>query len=102
MGTPRHRGKQDRFRRRALKAAHEAGQATCPICRVWLDWEHAGLPASAEADHIRPIAAGGTDDPSNAMVICRRCNQSKGGRLGNARSRRTPMSNTHIRTSRQW
>jgi 5-methylcytosine-specific restriction enzyme A len=32
------------------------------------------------ADHVIPKAQGGTDDPSNLAVRCRRCNSAKGAR----------------------
>lgn len=35
----------------------------------------------ATADHVIPKDAGGTDDPSNLVAACRRCNGSKSNRL---------------------
>ncbi len=29
-------------------------------------------------DHLVPISRGGTNDPRNLQVLCRRCNGSKG------------------------
>lgn len=31
-----------------------------------------------EVDHIKPKAAGGTDDPANLTTSCHRCNHGKG------------------------
>lgn len=33
-------------------------------------------------DHIRPLSQGGTNDPSNLCVRCRRCNSAKHNRSG--------------------
>ncbi len=43
------------------------------ICR------RCGRPAS-HIDHITPIAAGGTDHPSNLQALCGVCNLAKGAR----------------------
>jgi 5-methylcytosine-specific restriction protein A len=32
------------------------------------------------ADHVVPRSRGGSDDPSNLVAACRRCNSRKGGR----------------------
>ncbi|WP_363326415.1 HNH endonuclease signature motif containing protein [Haloactinopolyspora sp.] len=40
-----------------------------------------GSPANPlTADHVVPVARGGTDDASNLQVLCRRCNSSKADR----------------------
>lgn len=43
----------------------------CEYCRrpIDLEWHR---------EHIRPVAAGGSDDPSNLAVSCPRCNANKG------------------------
>ncbi len=33
-------------------------------------------------DHIRPLSRGGTNDPSNIRVLCRRCNSRRGAGRG--------------------
>lgn len=33
------------------------------------------------ADHYFPVAAGGTDEPSNIRVCCERCNRAKADKL---------------------
>jgi 5-methylcytosine-specific restriction endonuclease McrA len=50
-----------------MRAAYVIGR-DCVIC---------GDPAQ-ELDHIRPIAAGGTDRASNLQPLCRACNRTKG------------------------
>ena len=35
---------------------------------------------SLEIDHVVPLASGGTYEPSNLVLACRRCNRSKGCR----------------------
>jgi 5-methylcytosine-specific restriction endonuclease McrA len=54
-------------RQKAMRAAYVIGR-DCVIC---------GDPAQ-ELDHIRPIAAGGTDRASNLQPLCRACNRTKG------------------------
>ena len=41
---------------------------------------YCGKPART-VDHVLPVAAGGTDDPSNLVAACRRCNARKGSRV---------------------
>jgi hypothetical protein len=41
--------------------------------------EHRGV--RLEVDHIRPVCAGGSDDPSNLRALCEECNRGKGGRI---------------------
>lgn len=48
--------------------------------------ELCGVPADT-IDHIVPIALGGTDDSDNLRPLCRRCNSTLGGRVGQARSK---------------
>lgn len=45
------------------------GDLCCGYC-----WE---APAQT-VDHVIPRSAGGTDDPSNLIAVCRPCNLSKG------------------------
>ena len=80
-------------RRACLKRDREAGITTCPLCGVTLDYNVSRLPNSAEADHIVPHAQGGEDTPENTRTVCRRCNQSRGGKQA---------SQKPIRTSREW
>ena len=47
---------------------------TCTYCGVALD----STAAQLHVDHVVPVAAGGTDDPSNLVPACRSCNCSKG------------------------
>lgn len=57
----------------------------CPLCRTGLDWLYGQRPNSAEVDHIIPHAQGGADTAENARVICRLCNQRRGGKEGRAK-----------------
>ena len=79
----------------------EAGVFRCPLCRTGLDWEYSGRPNSAEVDHIKPYAQGGADELSNTRVICRHCNQTRGGREGNARMRAKQSAPKPLKVSRQ-
>ncbi|WP_353809088.1 HNH endonuclease [Agromyces sp. SYSU T00194] len=69
------------FRRRVLQAGQDQGITHCPLCGCTLDYTKGRTPQSAEPDHIIPITRGGTNDPSNGRVLCRRCNQARGNRL---------------------
>jgi 5-methylcytosine-specific restriction endonuclease McrA len=52
----------------------------CVFCGV----KHLGIypdrqvKAILEVEHIVPVSRGGTNDPSNLTVACRRCNRKKG------------------------
>ena len=67
---------------KALRTAQNRGQTQCPLCRTRLDWTRSRTPTSPEADHIIEHAAGGTDTQDNLRIICRQCNQQRGGRFG--------------------
>lgn len=38
--------------------------------------------AADTADHVIPKALGGTDEPSNLVAACRRCNYGRTARIG--------------------
>lgn len=100
-GTARHK----RMRAKVLRAAHDSGLTTCPACGVWLDWDHTRQPNSPEPDEIVPFAVRGETslDPEHWQVLCRRCNQSKGGKHGRAlQTARRPQPLTEPVTSRDW
>ena len=78
-------GKWRRLRTQAITSALDAGQYTCPHCRTHLDYDTPGRPNSAEVDHVIPHSRGGQDTIDNVMVICRLCNQTKGGGRRKAR-----------------
>lgn len=62
-----HYGRDWAVMRRALIAAHP----WCDVCKSRLD---------LTADHIVPVARGGTNDKGNLQVLCRVCNSRKGAR----------------------
>ena len=64
----------------ALKEAKAKGQTKCPYCQVTLNYDDGRTAASAWVDHVIPYSKGGLDRTSNAIVICRTCNISKGNR----------------------
>ena len=71
----------------ARAKAQDNGLTTCPLCNTWMNFDHAQLPNSPELDHIIPFAEGGTNDEQNLRIICRSCNQKRGGSVGNQRMR---------------
>lgn len=56
----------------------------CEECR-----RHGRVTLGVIADHIKPLAAGGTSDRSNYQLLCRPCDRLKlakdNGRIANAR-----------------
>jgi len=94
-GTALHK----RMRARAVTAAQTAGQTNCPLCGRWIDWNTHGSKSSPEADEIIPYAETQqtSTDLTNWRIICRHCNQQRGGKL--AHKTRTT---TTLRTSRDW
>lgn len=74
------------LRRQELAAAFERGDMLCPICGVAYDWHRSKQPNSPELDHVTAHAEGGKDVAENTRVICRRCNQRLGGKLGSKRA----------------
>ena len=71
---------------RAIHRARNQGQTECPLCRVILDYTVSQTPASAEVDHIESFASTGKVAPpiDEVRVICRKCNQTLGGKQGAA------------------
>jgi 5-methylcytosine-specific restriction endonuclease McrA len=63
----RLRGYTEHWYRMVKLAIHE--QPWCTTC---------GATTDLTGDHIIPLSKGGTNVPSNIMVLCRRCNSSKG------------------------
>jgi hypothetical protein len=56
----------------------ERAELRCEYCRISQD----ALPwASFHVEHIRARQHGGSDDPSNLALACRRCNLRKGPNL---------------------
>ena len=100
--TGTSRWKQVRLK--VLARDRRDGVEHCPECGIHLDYEHGLRRNSAEVDHIIPHSRGGADDPSQCRVICRRCNQSLGAKVGNA-SRATGQQvpiNVKPTTGRAW
>lgn len=77
-----------RSRRIVLNKARRSGLTHCPgytddlgvhhPCGVELDYDTPLLDNSAETDHIVEYRHGGTDEPSNLRVLCRRQNRERG------------------------
>jgi 5-methylcytosine-specific restriction endonuclease McrA len=54
-------------------------RGTLVLTRDGYRCQDCGAPAKV-VDHITPIAAGGSDQPSNLQALCAACNLSKGDR----------------------
>ena len=61
--------------RRMLRLELWTENPYCAYCRRPLPGPDAGV-----LDHARPRCQGGGDQPSNAMLSCRQCDQAKGPR----------------------
>jgi 5-methylcytosine-specific restriction endonuclease McrA len=55
-----------------------AGQQNWRCCYCGIRME--GGPSEPTFEHIVPRARGGTDDESNLVIACRRCNSNRGHR----------------------
>lgn len=65
---------------KALRAAlYERDGMRCRYCGCDVTPMVGGryLPTDAVLDHVVPLKAGGSDEPDNLVVACRRCNNSK-------------------------
>ena len=85
------------LRKVVLYRAKAQGLKHCPECKIELDYKVGLTPASAEVDHIVAHAFGGQDVIENCRTICRRCNQSLGGKTN-----RKPVVTDPLKTSREW
>jgi 5-methylcytosine-specific restriction endonuclease McrA len=79
--------KSPQYRRNRLIVLRAAGWR-CQIC--------GGIATTA--DHVLPLALGGTHDLSNLRPLCRRCNSRLGAELVNELKARRRVS----RQSRRW
>ena len=73
----------------------------CTSCRLQMRGLRASpsacIRASTEVDHVKPLRAGGTDDPANLQALCKSCHSAKtisetfskekAGRVENSRGR---------------
>lgn len=72
--------KRDRsLRQREFNHLFRRDGGKCGICGQAFDMLNFN-PSSIEVDHIKPRAAGGTDDLDNLQLAHARCNQRKGAR----------------------
>jgi hypothetical protein len=65
----------------ALKAAiTRRDKDRCRYCGTAVNWRARRGPTAATYDHVKPIAAGGTNVLDNVVTACQPCNERKGKR----------------------
>lgn len=60
--------------REDITAQYQRQKGRCYYCNCKLDNGY-------HVDHVIPLSRGGTNDPSNLVIACPTCNQSKGAKL---------------------
>jgi len=70
--------KRKKFSRFDEKAIFQKYKGKCAICGEKTAFDY------GEVDHIKPIAKGGSNSPSNLQWLCHRCNKLKGSKRTNA------------------
>jgi predicted DNA binding CopG/RHH family protein len=65
----------------------ERDKHTCLCCGI-----KAGKGVSLNADHIKPVSMGGTNDIENLQTLCKQCNFIKGKNEINFRINKSPLS----------
>lgn len=71
------------FRQRLIEELIAAHGDRCQYCKIQVrrNWMERNYYAhDATVDHVIPKSKGGTNDRSNLVVACRRCNNAKGNR----------------------
>lgn len=99
--TTTERGLGWDFERHARPLRRAAVGQPCPRCGVVMVPAHLQTSRSVTVDHALPRALGGSNDPSNLRVLCRRCNCGMGGRLGTSRRVRRARV-IRLVTTRSW
>jgi 5-methylcytosine-specific restriction endonuclease McrA len=73
--------KRDKALARRIRAQVKKTKAACHICGLPIDYDlPAHHPMSFQLDHIKPLARGGLDIPSNMGASHRTCNSKKRAR----------------------
>src|SRR5258708_16498057 len=57
-----------------IQSQYERQKGRCYYCKCT-------LPKQYHVDHVIPLSRGGSNDPSNLVIACRRCNESKHNKL---------------------
>ena len=69
--------KRKKISRTEEKAIYEKYKHKCAICGKRTAFDY------GEIDHIKPLAKGGSNRPSNLQWLCHRCNKLKGSKRTN-------------------
>ena len=91
-----------KIRDKRREEEYNKGLTNCPSCGVWLNWDQGLLPNSAEVDHIEPWVDTRTNDYNSTQIICRLCNQKKGGKQGSRRKQKKSIPSVKFDTVLQW
>lgn len=74
--TFKHRGSTRLVPTARRKEIYKRDQAKCYLCKTHLGFHE------FELDHLIPVSRGGDSSPCNVAVSCRKCNRSRGSRIG--------------------
>lgn len=101
-GEKRATEKRKKFSRTDEKAIYDKYKGRCAICGRKTEFY------DGEVDHIKPLAKGGSNSPSNLQWLCHRCNKLKGSKRTNDQvkellglKRKQPKRRTKKRTKRK-
>jgi len=81
-GSKPDKTKRKKLSRTDEKTIFQTYKGKCAICGKKTEFDY------GEVDHIKPLAKGGSNSPSNLQWLCTRCNKLKGSKRTNAQVRK--------------